>query len=139
MIGPGVVAMQTWLWWASDARHNACHSENNGMGWIGRREAMDWMMLVTLALSGVCMAGNPVCTLLTGGVMACVVIPGAACVIGVLGVRSLARKAARYGPTTRTAYALRRIGWTWVAGIVLWQAIRWAFLTRVAAESCTPW
>lgn len=109
------------------------------MGWMGRREALDRVMLVTIALSSVCLAGRPVCKLLPGGVMACVVSPVAACAIGIVGVRDLLRKSARYGSATRTAYAMRRIGWCCVGVVVLWQAVRWTMLTRDAAASCSPW
>lgn len=109
------------------------------MGWMGRREAMDRVMLLAVALSGVCMAGKPLCNWLPGGVMACIICPVAACVIGIRVVRDLARKSARYGPMARTAYAMRGIGWACVAVIVLWQAIRWAVLTRDALASCPPW
>jgi hypothetical protein len=111
----------------------------SGMSWMGRREALDRVMLVAIALSGVCLAGRPVCRLVPGGVMACVVSPVAACAIGIVGVRDLARKSARYGSATRTAYAVRRIAWSCVGVVVLWQAIRWVVLTQDAAASCSTW
>jgi hypothetical protein len=109
------------------------------MGWMGRREALDRVMLVAIALGGLCIAGKPVCKLLPGGGMACVISPVAACVLGLVGVRSLARKSARYGPAARTAYALKGVGWVCLAIVAIWQAVRWALLTIEAPAACTPW